>query len=212
VRPDGVSNARSSSRVHGPWHPSPAQAFGLVAAGSTVGQYGTPADYGGLATAVTVAPVLSPRRSPGPWGRGCLCPFPRAAVRSFQTPFVTPPARTVWPNAPHTSRSSAGNTDRSPARRSLWFRQSPSLPPRRSVHSGTEEDNRTPFGWVLTNAALQRAVRNAAFCSNPHPEASPSGSQPRRIVRQRQPDNNPVELTADAAIAWGFLRHPHAMA
>ncbi len=48
---NGVSNARSSSRVHGPWHPSPAQAFGLVAAGSTVGQYGTPADYGGLATA-----------------------------------------------------------------------------------------------------------------------------------------------------------------
>ena len=48
---NGVSNARSSSRVHGPWHPSPAQAFGLVASGSTVGQYGTPADYGGLATA-----------------------------------------------------------------------------------------------------------------------------------------------------------------
>ncbi len=49
MRPDGVSNARSSSRVHGPWHPSPAQAFGLVAAGSTVSQYGTPAE-GGLAT------------------------------------------------------------------------------------------------------------------------------------------------------------------
>ena len=48
---NGVSNARSSSRVHGPWHSPPAQAFGLVASGSTVGQYGTPADYGGLATA-----------------------------------------------------------------------------------------------------------------------------------------------------------------
>ena len=48
---NGVSNARSSSRVHGPLHPSPAQAFGLVASGSTVGQYGTPADYDGLATA-----------------------------------------------------------------------------------------------------------------------------------------------------------------
>ena len=100
---NGVTNTRSSSRVHGPWHPSPAQAFGLVASGSTAGQYGTPADNGGLATSGPVAPVLSPRRSPCPRGRGCLCPFPRAAGRSFQTPFVTPPARNVWPSAPHTS-------------------------------------------------------------------------------------------------------------
>ena len=65
---NGVSNARSSSRVHGPWHPSPAQAFGLVASGSTVGQYGTPAELRRARHRGTVAPVLSHRRSPCPRG------------------------------------------------------------------------------------------------------------------------------------------------
>jgi hypothetical protein len=33
----------------------------------------------------------------------------------------------------------------------------PSFPPRGSVHSRTEKELRTPFGWVLTDAALQRS-------------------------------------------------------
>ena len=103
ARPDGVSNGRSSSRVHGPWHPSPAQAFGLVASGSTVGHDGTNA--AAFSPPITVAPGMSHRRSPCPRGRGCLCPFPRAAGRPYQTPHLTPPAGAVRrQSAPHTSR------------------------------------------------------------------------------------------------------------
>ena len=86
----GVPNVRSSPRVHAPGAGRPPPATPDGASGSTVGQYGTPAEYGGLATSGPVAPVLSPRRSPRPPGApSATSPLPRVAGRPFRTPLLT---------------------------------------------------------------------------------------------------------------------------
>jgi len=81
-----------------------------VAAGSAAGQYGPPAEYGGLSAGVPADPVLSHRRSPCLSGARLSGPLPRVAARPFRTPFLSPPARAVRPNAPHPSRLTAENS------------------------------------------------------------------------------------------------------
>jgi len=85
----GVPNVRSSPRVHGSWHPSPAPAFAGSLRAPRWAKTGHMPKYGVLSTAVAADPVLSHRRSPCPRGRRLPGPLPRVAVRPFRTPFKT---------------------------------------------------------------------------------------------------------------------------
>ena len=176
-----------------------------VASGSTVGHDGTPAHDGGLATSTRCRPSWPTAGALALWGRRHRCrsrvslfghserlyglPMHIHSERRVQWPFHGSSQRAVkrpFNTATHHTRYRAtafGLSVRSPCTTLRAV-----TPCAFEGHTARQPSAQT-FGLsisTLVTTALQSAVRIAAFCSNPTPEASASRSRSRRIVRFRR--------------------------